>query len=276
MKLLLSLLFTVFIGSSLISQSVNDYKYVIVPEKFDFLNEKDQYQLNSLTTFLFNKYGFEAYVEKASNLPLDYKRNGCNTLRADVVESSGMLRTKLQVKLLDCNDAVVFVSEEGSSKLKEYKKSYHEALRRAFESIEELNYTYQENNTVVVEEEPTMTENVEKPTVNKTPEVDNMVKSTTSSQEQVGNESLAKNAVLAVQSYVSTDGAYEALTAGSSIQFFENSQKIGEVTNVNVDAPFQVKTTQFTGKGYLKEGRLIVERVIKGIADPIEMIFIKK
>jgi hypothetical protein len=276
MKLLLSLLFTVFIGSSLISQSVNDYKYVIVPEKFDFLKEKDEYQLNSLTTFLFNKYGFEAYVEKASNLPLDYKRNGCNTLRADIVESSGMLRTKLQVKLIDCNDAVVFVSEEGSSKLKEYKKSYHEALRRAFESIEELNYAYQENNTVVVQEKPTITEKIEIPTVNNTPKVENIVKSTASSQEQVGNESLAEKAVLAVQSYVSTDGAYEALTAGSSIQFFENSQKIGEVINVNVGAPFKVNTTQFSGKGYLKEGRLIVERVIKGIADPIEMIFIKK
>ncbi|WP_405250793.1 hypothetical protein [Dokdonia sp. Asnod3-C12] len=276
MKLLLSLLFTVFIGSSLISQSVNDYKYVIVPEKFDFLNEKDQYQMNSLTTFLFNKYGFKAYVTKSDDLPLDYTRNGCNVLYADVTESSGMLRTKLQVKLLDCNDAVVFISEEGSSKLKEYKKSYHEALRRAFESIEELNYAYHENNTVVVEEKPTITEKVERPTVDNTPKVENIVKSTASSQEQVGNESLTEKAVLAVQSYVSTDGAYEALTAGSSIQFFENSQKIGEVTNVNVDAPFQVKTTQFSGKGYLKEGRLIVERIIKGIADPIEMIFIKK
>ncbi|WP_339848234.1 hypothetical protein [uncultured Dokdonia sp.] len=276
MKLLLSLLFTVFIGSSLISQSVNDYKYVIVPEKFDFLKEKDQYQMNSLTTFLFNKYGFKAYVTKSDDLPLDYTRNGCNVLYADVTESSGMLRTKLQVKLLDCNDAVVFISEEGSSKLKEYKKSYHQALRRAFESIEELNYAYQENNTVVVEEKPTITEKIEISTVDNTPKVENIVKSTASSQEQVGNESLAKNVVLAVQSYVSTDGAYEVLTAGSSIQFFENSQKIGEVTNVNVGASFQVKTTQFSGKGYLKEGRLIIERVIKGIADPIEMIFIKK
>ncbi|WP_396597240.1 hypothetical protein [Dokdonia sp. R86516] len=273
MKLVLSLLLTVVISSSLISQSVNDYKYVIVPEKFDFLNEQDQYQMNSLTTFLFNKYGFEAYLEKASNLPLDYKRNGCNNLRADIVESSGMLRTKLRVKLLDCNDAVIFLSEEGTSKLKDYKKSYHEALRRAFVSIEELNYAYQESGAVVVEEKPTMTE---KPLVDNSQKEENIVESTVSSQERVGNESLSGNNVLAVQSYVSTDGAYEALTAGSSIQFFENSQKIGEVTNVKLGARFQVTTTQFKGKGYLKEGRLIVERVIKGIADPIEMIFIKK
>ena len=28
--------------------SLNDYKYVSVPEKFDFLKSNDQYQLNSL------------------------------------------------------------------------------------------------------------------------------------------------------------------------------------------------------------------------------------
>ena len=275
MKFLLSLLLTISMGSSMISQSVNDYKYVIIPEKFDFLNEKDQYQMNSLTKFLFNKYGFEAYIAKSDNLPLDYTRNGCNALYADIVEVSGMLRTKLLVKLLDCNDAVVFTSEEGSSKLKEYKKSYHEALRRAFESIDDLNYSYKKNSTVVIEEVISTVVKEEKPLTVKTEEVKDVEPLSNEIQEE-SVSSTESSVMLAVQSYVSTDGAFEAITAGSSIQFFENSQKIGEVTNVTVDAPFQVKTTQFSGKGYLKEGRLIVERVIKGIADPIEMIFIKK
>ena len=275
MKFLLSLLLTISMGSSMISQSVNDYKYVIIPEKFDFLNEKDQYQMNSLTKFLFNKYGFEAYIAKSDNLPLDYTRNGCNALYADIVEVSGMLRTKLLVKLLDCNDAVVFTSEEGSSKLKEYKKSYHEALRRAFESIDDLNYSYKKNSTVLIEEVISTVVKEEKPLTVKTEEVKDVEPLSNEIQEE-SVSSTESSVMLAVQSYVSTDGAFEAITAGSSIQFFENSQKIGEVINVNVGAPFQVKTTQFSGKGYLKEGRLIVERVIKGIADPIEMIFIKK
>ena len=275
MKFLLSLLLTISMGSSMISQSVNDYKYVIIPEKFDFLNEKDQYQMNSLTKFLFNKYGFEAYIAKSDNLPLDYTRNGCNALYADIVEVSGMLRTKLLVKLLDCNDAVVFISEEGSSKLKEYKKSYHEALRRAFESIDDLNYSYKKNSTVVIEEVISTVVKEEKPLTVKTEEVKDVEPLSNEIQKE-SVSSTESSVMLAVQSYVSTDGAFEAITAGSSIQFFENSQKIGEVINVNVGAPFQVKTTQFSGKGYLKEGRLIVERVIKGIADPIEMIFIKK
>ena len=42
---------------------LNDYKYVIVPNSFDFLKSKDQYQLNSLTKFLLNKNGFTAIME---------------------------------------------------------------------------------------------------------------------------------------------------------------------------------------------------------------------
>ena len=35
--------------------SINDYKYVSVPDKFDFLKSNDQYQLNSLTKFFLKK-----------------------------------------------------------------------------------------------------------------------------------------------------------------------------------------------------------------------------
>ena len=44
--------------SSWAQSSINDYKYVSVAEKFDFLKSNDQYQLNSLTTFLLKKNGF--------------------------------------------------------------------------------------------------------------------------------------------------------------------------------------------------------------------------
>ena len=40
------------------SLNINDYKYVSVPDRFDFLKTSDQYQLNSLTEFLLKKNGY--------------------------------------------------------------------------------------------------------------------------------------------------------------------------------------------------------------------------
>lgn len=147
----LSFVITFLIAGSVFSQSnLNNYKYVIVPSKFDFLKEKDQYQLNALAKFLFNKYGFETLIEGES-YPDDLARNRCLGLRSNVTKGSGMFKTKLTIALKNCDDQSVFVSKIGESREKEYGRAYTLALRSAFESVKELNHTYKpsEDNVVV-------------------------------------------------------------------------------------------------------------------------------
>jgi len=139
------LIFTfVFIGfiSSTFGQDLNSYKYVIVPSSFEFLKEPNQYQLNELTKFLFEKYGFEAYMED-EDLPMELSQNRCKALFANVKNNSGLFSTKLVVVLKDCKNNEVFISKEGTSREKDYKMAYQEALRDAFESIAALNYKYE-------------------------------------------------------------------------------------------------------------------------------------
>ncbi|MBJ6366849.1 hypothetical protein [Snuella sedimenti] len=146
-------LIALFMVSNTFSQAnLNDYKYVIVPNKFDFLKEKNQYQLNELAQFLFKKYGFNALME-GDGYPEDMALNRCLTLKSDVIKDSGLFKTKLTVELKDCNDRVVYTSEIGESREKEYAKAYNEALRAAFKSFEALNYKYQPKitNTVAVQ-----------------------------------------------------------------------------------------------------------------------------
>lgn len=122
-------------------ESVNNYKYVIVPKKFDFVNKPDKYQTSSLTKFLFNKYGFNTLFNDET-FPEDLAQNPCLALTADVKDNSGMFTTKSVIELKNCKNKVVYTSSEGKSKQKEYKKAYHEAIRGAFNSIKRLNYKY--------------------------------------------------------------------------------------------------------------------------------------
>lgn len=131
-----------FMGLGLMSaQNINDYKYVIVPDTYEFSKEEDQYQLNSLTQFLFEKYGFEAYM-KSEEKPQDLQDDICKGLKANVIEDSGLFVTKLRVQLEDCRGNMVFESDEGRSREKDYKKAYHEALRDAFKTVAALDYNY--------------------------------------------------------------------------------------------------------------------------------------
>ncbi len=138
------LIFTfVFMGllNSSFGQDLNSYKYVLVPSGYDFLKEPNQHQLNELTKFLLEKYGFEAYMND-EELPRELNQNRCAALIANVRSNSGLFSTKLVLVLKDCNNKEVFTSEEGSSREKDYKTAFQEALRNAFESIAALNYKY--------------------------------------------------------------------------------------------------------------------------------------
>ncbi|CAL2105011.1 conserved hypothetical protein [Tenacibaculum sp. 190524A02b] len=123
-------------------KKLNNYKYVIVPKQFEFVSKNDQYQTSSLTKFLFKKYGFNAYMEN-EDLPKDVLNNRCLALTGDVIDESGAFTTKSVVELKDCNDKLVYRSQIGKSKKKEYKTAYHEAIRNAFRSIQGLRYKYQ-------------------------------------------------------------------------------------------------------------------------------------
>ena len=133
--------------------SINDYKYVSVPDKFDFLKSNDQYQLNSLTKFLLKKNGFTV-LKKSDNYPMDLAQNKCLLLNANVIKIKGVLTTKLQLLLTNCSNAVVFSSEIGKSKLKDFQKAYHEALRNVF-TLSEFNYAYVEADRTNVLPTPT-------------------------------------------------------------------------------------------------------------------------
>lgn len=119
-----------------------DY-YVIVPNTFDFVKEKNKYRLNELTYFLFNKYGFKAIMSD-DDLPLEVAMDKCKALKSDVLDKSGLLTTRLVIILKDCSGTIVFESQEGKSKEKDYKKAYTEALRKAFHSVEALHHHHEQ------------------------------------------------------------------------------------------------------------------------------------
>jgi len=152
MKLkLLILVFTIFISNTIIGQSLNEYKYIIIPSEFDFLKYEDQYKLNSLTKFLFEKKGFKTIYNNLER-PADLSSNPCLGLTADVFNDSGMFTTKLTIELTNCKNQKVLVSQIGKSKEKDYKKGFQEALRNAFKSVSALDYNYVNKPAVVVEE----------------------------------------------------------------------------------------------------------------------------
>ena len=150
MKYLLSnsiVIFFIFKTSLAAQTDLNQYKYVSVPDRFDFMKTNDQYQISSLTQFLLNKKGFNV-LESIENYPSDLASNSCLLLDMNIEKIKGFLKTKLEVQFINCKKEVVFRSAIGISKEKDFKMAYHQALRAAFDSIEGLNYNYEASATI--------------------------------------------------------------------------------------------------------------------------------
>ncbi|MDV6168302.1 hypothetical protein R1T16_07680 [Flavobacterium sp. DG1-102-2] len=145
------LLFALLISGLGFAQSLNDYQYIIVPAKFEWLKEENKFNLNALTKMMFEKQGFQVFYP-TDKLPDELALDRCKSLYANVENESNLLTTALTITINTCDGKNVFTSLKGKSKEKTYQKAYYEALREASQSVKQINYKYSGKSTVAVKQ----------------------------------------------------------------------------------------------------------------------------
>jgi hypothetical protein len=113
---------------------------VLIPLKFEFTKIDNQYRLATLSKFNLNKAGFQAFYNN-EQLPKE-NNDRCGLLYFDVVKEKSFLTTKVYITFKDCNGKIIFTSDIGTSKEKDYQLAYTEALNEAFVSVYALQYKY--------------------------------------------------------------------------------------------------------------------------------------
>lgn len=137
MRIIIGLLFFVSIASA---QTINDFKYAVVPTRFEIQKKDHQYGLNELTKKYFQKLGFTAAYDNEP-LPAGLP-DGCDRLSVDVVGDNTMFRTALKVVLRDCRNVVVHETSIFKDKNKDNHIAFTHALRDALKTLDTLNYKY--------------------------------------------------------------------------------------------------------------------------------------
>ncbi len=125
--------FFVFIAMFSSAQNYSGYDFVIVPDRFDFLLERNEYNLNELAKFLIEKKGPKAYFQ-SEDKPIEYSLDFCNSLMMYVTKENSFLSTKLKITLKDCNGNTIAESV-GLSREKDKRVACNYALRDAFDLL---------------------------------------------------------------------------------------------------------------------------------------------
>lgn len=113
------------------AQSVADYNTVLIPQNFSEF-KGNQYNLRKVLISKLQAKNFRIIEEGTDVISSD--ENPCNMLKADVENTSGMLKNKVTVHLKDCRGADIYKSE-GSSLEKDFDKGYPEALINAVKNL---------------------------------------------------------------------------------------------------------------------------------------------
>lgn len=121
--------------------SINNYKYVLVPQRFEFSKEDNQYGLNEQLKSFLEQKGFSVYFDN-SEIPKELAGDRCNALKAEVTQRKALFVTNLTILLKDCQGNIVFKSKEGKSREKEFVVAYGEALKDAYTSLNDAPYAY--------------------------------------------------------------------------------------------------------------------------------------
>ncbi|WP_310554892.1 hypothetical protein [Flavobacterium sp.] len=130
------------ISSLIYSQaSLNDYEMAIIPSRFQFQKEDNQYRINSTIKAFLKQKGFEAYVS-TDVLPEGFLDYNCNKIFVNVIEESTMFTVKLRIEFKDCKQAVLFTTDIGESREKEYAKAYNQSLLATLKSFDKAKYKF--------------------------------------------------------------------------------------------------------------------------------------
>ena len=124
---------------------LNDYKYIIVPKKFETFKNENQFRTSTLIKYLFTNEGYNAVYE--GDFPPDLEQDPCLGLIVNLIDNSSLFATKARLTLTNCSRVVVFETQDGRTKTKDFEQAYREAISEAFGSLRSITYKYEPKET---------------------------------------------------------------------------------------------------------------------------------
>ncbi|MGB5981411.1 MAG: hypothetical protein WBG46_04635 [Nonlabens sp.] len=251
MKFVFSTLF--FLCSiQVFTQSLNEYKYFIVSNQYDFQNEENQYRLNDLMVFELKKRGFKAF--KSNQIHPEDKNTGvCNTLNVNL-EESGMLTRRIIFKFVNCDGETIFTTKEGIGRQKDNPKAYFSAVRDAMTSLDKFDYNYtptakiqQEKLTSLDQMESKSQPIVLEPQILKQP---------------IGKQSIAIPNHDIYREIKDRDYALRIIS-NTEIKILKNGKQIGTGKKTSSGA-YLINSDNFSGVGFLKDDIFTIEYEVQG------------
>ena len=117
---------------ALVFLSINSFaqqnKAIIISNKYEFQKEKNTYNINNMLKAILVSNNYQVFFEDEV-LPAEIAQNRCNALTGVLLDISNLFVTKLKFQILDCNNNLLFETEEVRTKEKDIQNAYIETIK---------------------------------------------------------------------------------------------------------------------------------------------------
>lgn len=254
---------TILLAALFYGQSVSNFKYILIPEKFK--NEKaNKYDLNILLASKLKAKKFAVITENSIDQPAEVS-NPCEMLKAEVTDASNMFTNKVRIDFKDCNEKTI-ASLEGKSNIKEFEEGMRAALVASLNNLSPSNPSDQ----ILVSKQESVASNTQQKDIKKennssnTSEIINVSEKNKPSNQTAGtiaqSENLSSskaevysNGTLTLNKIILGNGEFILVNPNNSIPYatFKPSAK-KDVYRVQLQ-------DGSTTLGYLEAGKILVE-----------------
>lgn len=128
----ISMLVLAICSTAAFAQKVSDYKYVMIPEKFQTF--KNSYGLEAHLAKALQGKKYEVLTEGMDKWPAEARNNSCNVVNAEVINDKSLFTNKVILQFKDCNKKLIFESK-GRSDIKEFEEGFADALKQAMMQV---------------------------------------------------------------------------------------------------------------------------------------------
>ncbi|UYW01538.1 hypothetical protein K5I29_00970 [Flavobacterium agricola] len=147
-----------------------DTKTLVVENTLADLKTYNKYNLNEYTKSFLEKEGFVVFDEK--DVPSELANNRCNAYYVNYEDDSTLFTTALKMTIKDCTGKLIYESEFGKTREKDYRVAYREVFRNVAKNFQQNKNRIVFTDTELIVSKPapvkqTVVENVQ-PTANKT------------------------------------------------------------------------------------------------------------
>lgn len=141
-----SILALVFLS---ITSFAQQNKAIIISNKYEFQKEKNTYNINNMLKAILVSNNYQVFFEDEV-LPAEIAQNRCNALTGVLLDISNLFVTKLKFQILDCNNNLLFETDEVRTKEKDIQNAYIETIKLLSPELKKYSGTVIQEKDVVV------------------------------------------------------------------------------------------------------------------------------